>query len=131
MSFHQRNNNYLSRDNVKKNIFFPVISIIFFIAVFSISWSRNLLFSVGSPLWSIKNSISSFFLENIGILNSKNFLLKENSSLKDQILAKNNEQILYDVLKKENEDLKNINSRNTTNHKLLLSAVLVKPFLSL
>lgn len=129
MSFHQRNKIFSFKDN-NKNILFPIIAVIFFIIVFSLPWSRNLLFSMGSPLWAIKNTVSSFFSDNIEIFNSKSGLLKENGLLKEQVLAKSKEQILFNILKKENEDFKNILNRNKNNQKLLLTAILVKPFLS-
>lgn len=130
MNFHQRNKNFQIRSGYNKNILLPIIAVIFFITVFSLSWSRNLLFSVGSPFWYLQNSVSSFFTDNLGILNSKASLLKENSLLREQVLADSNEQVLYGILKKENDDLKNIFSRNKNNQKLILSAILVKPFLS-
>lgn len=130
MNFRQRNKTFFIRDNFNKNVFLPVIAVIFFIFIFSFTPTRNILFTVGSPLWLIKNKVSYFFVDNIAVLKSKNDILNENSSLKDQILLKNKEQILYDMLKKENEDLKNILNRNKTNQKLLLSSILVKPFLS-
>jgi rod shape-determining protein MreC len=120
MNFHPRN----------KNIFLSIIVIIFFIIVFSLPWTKNILFSMGSPLWTAKNSVSYFFSDNIGVLNSKTNLLKENSLLKDQIGTKNKDQIFYDVLKKENDDLKNILNRKNDSQNFLLSTVLIKPFLS-
>ncbi len=130
MNFHLRNNNFLIRENGKKSIIFPTFAIVFFILVFSIPWSRNLLFSVGSPLWSIKNSVVSFFADNVAVLNSKTDILKENNLLKEQISVNSKEQVLFDLLKKENEDLKFILGRNKVGQKLLLGTVLVKPFLS-
>ncbi len=130
MNFHLRNKNFLIRENGKKSIIFPTFAVVFFVLIFSIPWSRNLLFSAGSPLWSLKNSIVTFFSDNIAVLNSKTDLLKENSLLKEQILTNNKEQALFDLLKKENEDLKNILSRTKMSQKVLLGAVLIKPFLS-
>jgi len=130
MSFHQRNKNFLVRENQNKSIILPIIAVVFFIAVFSIPFTRNLLFSAGSPLWEFKNNISSFFSDNLGVLNSKISLLKENSILKDQVLTKTKEQVLFDILKKENDDLKSVLNRKKWDQNLLLGTVLVKPFLS-
>ena len=130
MNFHQRNNNFLSRDSVNRNLFLSVISIIFFIIIFSFSWTRNILFSVGSPLWIMKNDTISFFTSNVGFLSSKENLLNENSLLKNQIKLKEEDYALFDLLKKENEDLKNILNRKTADQNFLLSSILVKPFLS-
>jgi len=130
MNFHQRNNNFLIRENGKKSYIFYVVAVIFFILIFSISWTRNLLFSVGSPLWSIENGVTSFFANNISVLDSKTNLIKENDFLKQQVSTNNQEQALSVLLKKENEDLKNILGRSTSNQKLLLADILVKPYLS-
>jgi cell shape-determining protein MreC len=129
MSFLQRNN-YLIRENSKKSFIPTALGIAFIIFVFTFSWSRNLLFSVGSPLWDFKNIVSNFYSDNIGLLSSKVSLLKENSLLKQQVETSNQDKVLYDLIKKENEDLKSTLGRISPSQKLLLSAVLVKPFLS-
>lgn len=129
MNFHQRNNTYISQNN-KKNIFVPTSIVIFFILIFSFSWTKNILFKTGAPLWIVKNSVNSFFTGNIRVLNSKLGLLKENSLLKDQIERNQKDQTLLEILKNENDDLKNILDRKKSDQKLLLASVLVKPFLS-
>ncbi len=121
--------NFPQRNNSNKNIYWSVIPILFII-IFYFSWTRNILFNTGTPVWAIKNSISSFFVDNISILNSKISLLNENILLKDQIRVNESKNALYDLIKKENEDLKNILNRNKSNQKLILSTILVKPFLS-
>ncbi len=129
MSFLQRNRRFLNRDD-KKSILIPFFIVIFLIIIFSISYTRNILFTAGTPLWYVKNSTVNFISENLAVLKSKRSLLEENSQLKDQLFAKNKQQALYEVLKSENEDIKNILNRKKNSQNLLLSAVLVKPFLS-
>ena len=130
MSFLLRNKNFLARDHGNKNLYLPISAVIFFILIFSLSWTRNILFSVGSPLWFIKNGISTFVSVNVNLLSSKSTLIQENNLYKEQIKLDEKDRALFDLLKKENEDLKNILNRNQANKKLLLGAVLVKPFLS-
>ena len=98
--------------------------------MFSIPLIRGVLFKIGAPLWALKNNANSFFVDNIGILTSKTNLLKENLLLKQQINLNQKNFSLFNLLNKENEDLKSILNRSRNNQKLLLSAVLVKPFLS-
>jgi len=129
MKFRLRNKKFFVKNDSSKNIYFS-IAVIFFIIIFSLPWSRNMIFNAGFPLWTIRNKVNSFFSNNIEILNSKENLLKYNSLLREQIIEKNEKLILFDVLKKENEELKNILNRNKTNQKFLLGTVLVKPFLS-
>ena len=130
MSFLQKNKTFLIRDHAKKGILIPAIIVIFFITIFSLDYTRNILFTVGSPLWFVRNSIHNFAVESMEVLSAKNSLIQENNSLKEQLSLKNKEQVLFELLRKENEDLKNILNRNKINQKLVLSSVLVKPFLS-
>jgi rod shape-determining protein MreC len=131
MNFHQKNNNFSNVHNKNKKYFWSIIVVIFLIFIFSLSYSRNILFSIGNPLWSVKNGITNFFASNFEVLRSKNGLLEENNYLKKQLSLKENDQVLFDLLKKENEDLKNILNRKKDDQKLILASVLVKPFLSL
>jgi len=130
MSFHPRNKNFLVRDNANNSPFLPIVAVIFFIVIFSLSWTRNILFSIGTPLWTVKNNTNSFFSNNIGVLNSKINLLEENSLLKEQIESEEKDFALFNLLKKENDDLKNILNRKKEDQTFLLGTVLVKPFLS-
>lgn len=130
MNFHQRNNNLSVRASNKKSIYILSAAVIILIIVFSAKPARNALFGAGSLLWRAENSVGSFFSGNIGVLNSKKSLLNENGLLKEQIDMQKEEYALLDILKKENNDLKNILNRNKSGQKFLLGAVLVKPFLS-
>lgn len=129
MSFPQRNKNFSGRDsNIKKLL--PILVVVFLIVTVSTSWMKNIIFTASTPLWMVKNSINYFFANNIALLKSKTSLLSENQLLKDQIKSKEIDTALFDVLKKENDDLKNILSRKIDDKKLILGTVLVKPFLS-
>lgn len=130
MNSHQRNSGLLIRDGAKKNIFLSIFLVVILIIVFSLQPVRDVLFSVGSPLWSLKNNVSVFFSDNTLLLNSKSDLIKENNSLNNQIKSTEKDLALSNLLKKENEDLKNILGRKNISQNLLLSSVLVKPFLS-
>jgi cell shape-determining protein MreC len=129
MNFHLRNN-FSDKEITGRNIFLAIIFLAIIVFIFSLSWTRNILFSVGSPLWSVKNEVSYFFEENISLLNSKSNLIAENDSLEVQIKSDAENQALYGVLQAENSDLQNILNRKNSNQNLLLSSVLVKPFLS-
>lgn len=130
MSFHLRNRNFLANDKTKRNNIFSIVFVIFVIVIFSFSLSRDMLFKTGTPLWTIKNNINTFFLNNILVLNSKTNLIKENSLLNEKIKLNEKEYALFNLLKKENEDLKNILNRKKDDQKFILGSVLVKPFMS-
>lgn len=129
MNFKQKNKDFLIRKDKGTNIFFPIAAVIIFVLVFSIPWTRKALFSAGSPLWYVKNGINSFLNINADMFKSKLTLIKENQYLKEQIQSKEKEYAMYFLIKKENEDIKNILNRREIDN-LLLSAILVKPFLS-
>jgi len=131
MIFHQRSNYFPTRDSNKKQ--FPKLTflvIVFLIIIFSFQFSRNFIFRLANPFWNIKNSIVYFFQDNVSLLKSKSALIAENEKFKNDISELENGAVLSDVLKKENEDLKNILNRKTE-QKLILATILVKPFLSL
>ncbi len=127
MSFHLKNNfNKKSNRAVKVSIFIVILLIIFF----SFSWSRNILFGIGSPFWNLKKDIVNLILSDIQILKSKKSLIEENFLLKEQIFKRGNDKIISDLIKKENDDLKGILNRVDNKNNYILASVLIKPFLS-
>jgi cell shape-determining protein MreC len=130
MNFRQRNKNFLIKDNPSKKFFVQIIFVVLIFIIVSLPWTRNILFSMGSPLWTAKNNINSFFVDNAEVLNSKTNLLKENDLLNAQIKSEAKDHALFTILENENEDLKNILNRKKEDQKILLGAILVKPFLS-
>ncbi|MFA6797304.1 MAG: rod shape-determining protein MreC [Candidatus Paceibacterota bacterium] len=100
------------------------------IIFFSFSWSRNILFGIGSPFWNLKKDIVNLILSDIQILKSKKSLIEENFLLKEQIFKRGNDKIISDLIKKENDDLKGILNRVDNKNNYILASVLIKPFLS-
>lgn len=129
MSFLRKNNNFLSKKKNQKP-FLLFFAIIILIIIFSLSWTRNMIFNMASPFWQLRNSFTSFVSENMGVFESKSSLLKENADLKNQIKDFEIQKNLFDAVKAENEDLKGILGRKNYSGKSVLSAVLEKPFLS-
>lgn len=130
MSYHSKNNFSLSnRDKKttnKKSVLFVVLLLLFIFIFFS----KGIFFVIGKGFWSIKNSVNYFIEYNADVLRSKNSLIKENEDLKEKLLLDKNEKIVIDLIKKENEELKNIFNRSNNIENVVLSNVLVKPFLS-
>lgn len=128
MSFHSRDN-FSSNKNTKiKRILILVVLVLIFI--FSLPWSKGILFGIGTPFWKLRTSLINFTSNSIETLRSKNSLIEENNLLKEQISKNEKDKIVLDLIKKENEDLKDILNRKIDNKKYILSSVLVKPFLS-
>jgi cell shape-determining protein MreC len=130
MNYRQKNNFNLVKNNNKttnkKSVLFVVLLLLFVVVIFS-KW---LFFSTGNHFWSFKNFVNSFISYNAEILKSKNALIEENAKLKEQLLLDKNEKIVTGLIKKENEELKNILNRSSDLENIILSNVLVKPFLS-
>ncbi len=87
------------------------------------------MFRIGSPLWGTKSSIGSFFTNNIQLLKSKQSLINENNSLKGEIASTSEQIAITEIIRKENDDLKNLFGRENSK-KDILASVLVKPYLS-
>jgi rod shape-determining protein MreC len=129
MSFHSTNNFNPNRKNTK--IFRISILVVFLlIIIFSFSFTRNILFGIGSPFWNLKKNINESFLNNSEILKSKKSLISENNLLREQISKTEKDNLVLDLIKKENEELKNILNRKSDKNNYILSSVLIKPFLS-
>ncbi|MFA5934875.1 MAG: rod shape-determining protein MreC [Candidatus Paceibacterota bacterium] len=78
----------------------------------------------------MKISISNSILNNGLLLSSKKSLIKENEVLKEQISKGEKDRIIFDLVKKENEELKDILNRKSNKNNYVLGSVLIKPFLS-
>jgi len=70
--------------------------------------------SLGRPLWQFRELVLENLNELKSILNSKSSLVIENKELKEEVLTKNQKLLEVELLKKENEELKNILGRNTS-----------------
>ncbi len=122
--------NFPRRNNNRKLNLVPFIVVIFLIIIFSFSGTRNLIFSIGSPFWHIKNSISIFFSDSGQLVRSKSSLIEENNLLKEQIKKTEEDILLSKIIQGENDDLKSLLNRKPASQKQILAVVLDKPFLS-
>ena len=130
MNFLQRSNTFLNKHREKKGSSAPILIVIFLVLVFILPWSRNFIFDVAFPFWNVRDNVVKFVSDNSDYLKTKADLISENLFFKDQIEKSKKDSAIYALVVKENEDLKNILSRKKTEQKLLLSSILVKPFLS-
>ncbi len=129
MNFRLRNDNFGQRSGKKKFILASFF-VVFFIVIFSFYAPRNILFGVASPFWNIRNSITVFFSESIELMRSKSSLIAENNLLKKSLENDRENQLLFEAIKNENDNLKNILGRKNNSQKEILAAILTKPFLS-
>lgn len=124
--------NFLQRNNIKprRKKFLPLLIVVFLIALFYFPGVRNFVFETVSPVWKVKDSVSSFFVNSFDLLKSKSSLTEENLELKLKIAEDEKNRILYEAVRKENEDLKEIFNRKKNSQNMILGAILEKPFLS-
>ncbi|MGB8815797.1 MAG: rod shape-determining protein MreC [Minisyncoccia bacterium] len=115
--------------NIIKTFIILIITLVFFV-VFSQDFSKNILFSIGKPLWGFSSSLVSFWDNNIGILRSKQSLIAENIKLEEQIKSSKKDFLFLNLIKKENETLKDLLNRKKIGYSLILASVLEKPGLS-
>ncbi len=128
-SFLPKNNKYASRNKNKKVLSVSILVLLFILAFFTPVF-KDVVFAMGKPIWIVRDKFFSLIIDNKEIFKSKLFLISENNSLKEKIKSYENEKILTDIVRKENDDLKSILNRGTSHYNKILSAVLVKPYLS-
>ncbi len=128
-NFLQKNNSYALRGKKKRSLLVSV-AILFLLCVLFRSTLKNLLFTVGKPFWNVRNNVASFVTNNMEVLRSKRSLIDENNAFAEEINRNEEERSLTDLIRKENEELKSILNRGGSRYNKILSAVLIKPFLS-
>ena len=128
-NYPQRNS--LNNRNRGGRPWFTVITVfIVFVLIFSFSFSRNILFSIGTPFWRMGSGINNFFYNSLEILRSKSSLLAENQILQNNIKKGQKDEELNKILIQENADLKDLLGRKNISSKTVLASVLVKPSFS-
>lgn len=130
MNYLLRNNIFNERKRKPGGFVISIIIVILLIFLFGFSVTRGVLFKMATPFWWLSNSVHSFFSYSIETLQSKTSLILKNNLLKEENNKIKQQIALFEIVKKENEDLKSLLGRKTYNKKYVLAAVLVKPFLS-
>ncbi len=108
----------------------PLFIVLLLILFFSLPITKNILFAVGSPLWSFKNSFNDFVSKSNDVLKSKNDLIEKNRELEKELKSFEIKSNLIQMLRTENDSLKTILNRKNYNKNGILSAILKKPYLS-
>lgn len=104
---------YPLRSKPKQKYSWKIISIIlFFILISSIVYlfpnaTRSFSYTVSLPFWSVRQSVTQSFSKTKEYFVFKNSLVNKNTALEDEISLLRSKEIDYDILLKENQDLKN------------------------
>lgn len=96
--------------------------VIFFIKGASGFVNKQVLY-LTAPLFSLKNSLTGFFKEEVAFFKEKKSLEKEILLLKEKLMEQESDILLSDTLKRENEELKSIFS-NTEKRALIESTII-------
>ncbi|OHA47308.1 MAG: hypothetical protein A2541_00790 [Candidatus Taylorbacteria bacterium RIFOXYD2_FULL_36_9] len=126
MNYPQKSSNFETRKkNVQKKILIIITILIIAIIIMATGPVRQVLFSVAKPFWQVKNSIvySSFF----EYFKFKQSLINERVALEQKLFLAGNLLADNNILRNENEVLKDLLGRKEIKGKTVLASILVKP----
>jgi cell shape-determining protein MreC len=96
-------------------------------AVGFLGWSGRLSNFIGRPIWSTEKMMTDSLYNINYLVRSKSSISNENHNLIDEILALRLTMSDYQILKKENDDLKELIGRLPTKNNFILGNILTKP----
>jgi cell shape-determining protein MreC len=126
MKYQFRDKNKIKRNQIFLRFFVVSVVVIIFFATGLVSFTRSAVYIIGRPVWKFKNAISTAVTES-PVVRTKKSVLNENINLLNKIKEQDLRMMDYDILKKENEDLKNILNRKPVDVSFVLGYVLSKP----
>lgn len=113
----------------KSKLRIVIIFLIFFILAVSgvLAWSGGIFTFIGRPIWKVENTIING-LENTGyLIRTKSSVFKENENLKNENANLKTSMADYQIVKNENDDLKNLLGRIEQKNSFTLATILAKP----
>ncbi len=116
--------------NKLKTIFVAVFfCLLFLLTYFFPQGVKNVFYFVSRPVFASRNFVANSVKNKIGYFAFKNDLIKKNIQLEDELTSYKLKEIDYNIVLKENEELKNLMGRSGTSNKVL-SKILSKPPIS-
>ncbi len=107
-------------------LFTLVLAIVLFFGIFFLDFFRNAFYGLARPLWISENYITAPFRGISNFFVFKNTLINQKLELENELLSLKLKQIDYDVLVKENQELKDQIGRSNDKN-LIFSRVLSRP----
>jgi len=110
-----------------------IISFVFSLFLILISyfgfWNYlgNLMHSIGGVFWKNENKVSDVFFDSSYLTKTKKSIFNENTLLTERNKELSLSMVDYNILKKENDSLKELLNRKPSDEKLTLTNILVKP----
>lgn len=122
-----RNKKTISRKKKITKIFLVLVFLAILILSLSFGFSAKIFNYIGKPIWFSKK-VAVDELSNLNYLTkTRKSIDLENQNLLEENYKLKISMIDYQILKKENEDLKSLISRISLNHDFVLGVILTKP----
>jgi rod shape-determining protein MreC len=93
----------------------------------ALAWSSGLLNSIGRPIWKAQKAITDGVHNASVIVRTKSSVFRENDRLLKENTDLKNSVIDYQILKTENDQLRELFGRIPENNSFMLSTILAKP----
>lgn len=122
-----RDKKYIARrKNITRN--FIIVGVLLFIAITGILTASSRIFSsIGQPFWKAQNIIIDTASDAGYLVRTKASVFDENEALKEENTNIKNQMIDYQILKSENEQLKELLGRIPSQYDFTLATILAKP----
>jgi rod shape-determining protein MreC len=123
MTYLQKNNFGTNKSGLKRKKSFFVVLIISIILVLFGLFSPNLipgkLNEIGKPLWKFRELLVQKLTDTKDFLNTKKSLIENNNKLKEENINLKQKLVTFNLLEKENEELKNILGRESGDNRTI------------
>ncbi len=114
------------RKNIIRN--FIIVGILSLLAITGILYKSGKLFNlIGLPIWKTQNIVTETAHNSSYVLRTKAYVFAENEKIKEENINMKNQMIDYEILKSENDQLKELLNRIPSDHNLILATILAKP----
>jgi cell shape-determining protein MreC len=114
----------------RKKIIKIIILLIFFLFLLLVgffTFSKRVFNFIGKPIWQAKKAVFEEVDDSGFLFKSRSSLFKENKKISEENSRLKIEMIDYQILKNENEKLKEILDRISDKKEFILASILVKP----
>ncbi len=91
------------------------------------NFSRNTAYTISKPIWSFRSVAGNGFSSVVSFFKFKNSLIAKNEELVQEIEALKLKEIDYDILQKENQDLKAELGRRSDSKRIIVKALSKPP----
>ncbi len=114
----------------KKRLIRTIILSAIFLALFAsgfVAWTSGALVTIGRPLLKVEESTSDTLHDTSSLFRTKASVFSENETLKQQNSDLRGSMIDYQILKTENDQLKELLGRVPAKSSMILGTILAKP----